>query len=161
MINLKQEIQNFKWTHHKLDDNFGMTLEQSKKVNDIITLAHNNAVEEMSQLFDLYLEEFEEKKLHYENKAGEACIALEKILSGRQATDISDDEIKFVSINVEAKRKQDEINYITHLQEQVREIGDRIINRVVKILEEYEVKKEPLCEQNVLLKMIKERVIRN
>jgi uncharacterized protein YbaP (TraB family) len=60
MINLKQEIQNFKWTHHKLDDNFGMTLEQSKKVNELITLAHNNAVDEMSQLFDLYLEEAKE-----------------------------------------------------------------------------------------------------
>ena len=60
MINLKQEIQNFKWTHHKLDDNFGMTLEQSKKVNDIISLAHNNAVDEMSQLFELYLEEAKE-----------------------------------------------------------------------------------------------------
>jgi mannose-6-phosphate isomerase class I len=60
MINLKQEIQNFKWTHHKLDDNFGMTFEQSKKVNELIMLAHNNAVDEMSQLFDLYLEEAKE-----------------------------------------------------------------------------------------------------
>ena len=35
MINLKQEIQNFKWTHHKLDDNFGMTLEPLEKVISI------------------------------------------------------------------------------------------------------------------------------
>ena len=147
MINLKQEIQNFKWTHHKLEDNFGMTLEQSKKVNELITLAYNNAVDEMSQLFDLYLEEAKEFERNYENKAGEACIALEKILSGRQSTNITDDECKFALMNVEAKRKQDEINYIAHLQRQVREIGDRIINRVVKILEEYEVANEPLCEQ--------------
>lgn len=57
MINLKQEIQNFMWISHKLDDNFGLTLEQSKKVNELILKAHNNAIEEMSNLFDLYLEE--------------------------------------------------------------------------------------------------------
>jgi hypothetical protein len=65
---------------------------------------------------------FDENKRNYENKAGEACIALEKILSGRQATDITDDECKFASMNVEAKRKQDEINYIQSLRNQVKEL---------------------------------------
>jgi hypothetical protein len=65
---------------------------------------------------------FDENKKTYENKAGEACIALEKILSGRQATNITDDECKFASMNVEAKRKQDEINYIQSLRNQVKEL---------------------------------------
>ncbi len=114
----------------------------------------NDAVIELSKLL-------EEKKLEYENKAGESCVILAKILSQKQLKDISDDCFSFASMNVEAKRKQDEINYIRYLQEQAKEGAERVIRRVVKILEEYEVKKEPLCEQNILLKRIKERVIRN
>jgi ribonuclease D len=97
----------------------------------------------------------------YENKAGEACIALEKILSGRQATNITDDECKFASMNVEAKRQQDNLNYIRHLQEQAEKSAERVITRAVKIIEEYEVAKQPLCEQNTLLFAIKSRIKSN
>jgi hypothetical protein len=40
------KIQELKWSHHKLTDNLGMTLEQSKEINEIITIAHNNAIDE-------------------------------------------------------------------------------------------------------------------
>ncbi len=40
-----KKLEQLKWSHHELSDNFGMTLEQSKKVNDLITLAHNNAID--------------------------------------------------------------------------------------------------------------------
>lgn len=69
---------------------------------------------------------FDENKKSYENKAGEACIALEKILSGRQATNITDDECKFASMNVEAKRKQDEINYIQYLRNQIETLNEEL-----------------------------------
>jgi hypothetical protein len=69
---------------------------------------------------------FDENKRNYENKAGEACIALEKILSGRQATNITDDECKFASMSVEAKRKQDEINYIQYLRNQIETLNEEL-----------------------------------
>jgi len=43
---LKDEV----WEYHKLTDNFGMTIEQSKKVNELILKAHNEVLEKTIRL---------------------------------------------------------------------------------------------------------------
>jgi len=47
---LRKKIKEEIWVSHELTDNFGMTLEQSKKVNDLITLAYNNAFNKLLEL---------------------------------------------------------------------------------------------------------------
>lgn len=60
---------------------------------------------------------------------------------------------------IHKEAENDILNFICNLQEQqVKETEDRIINRAVKVIEEYEVKKEPLCDLNVILRTIIERI---
>jgi hypothetical protein len=81
-------------------------------------------------------------------------IELGKILVGRQNTDISDDDVSLCRMAIENKRKQDESNYINYLIE--RNEKEKI--RILTILDKYIVKDSPLCEQNVLINLIKEQL---
>jgi hypothetical protein len=66
-----------------------------------------------------------EHSKEYENKMGEACVALAKILVAKQYTEITDDEVKISAMYLEGKRKQDEINYIQYLRNQIEELKEK------------------------------------
>ena len=52
--------------------------------------------------------------------------------------------------------------FLRNAMEQLEEVvQNTIIRRAVKIIEEYEVPKQPLCEQNTLLFAIKSRIKSN
>lgn len=61
--------------------------------------------------------------------ADKVVIELGKILSGRQNTDISDDEIRFTSLAIENKRKQDESNYIKSLLDEIERLKGMLKQR--------------------------------
>lgn len=74
---------------------------------------------------------------------------------------MNNDEVIFDSMRAEAKRKQDKANYIKYLLDTIEMLRSEIngrTSRAVKIIEEYEIKKEPLCDLNAILLMIKTRI---
>jgi len=56
IIKIQLESQEEIWEYHTLSDNFGMTLEQSKKVNEIIKEVHNTAYKEIIKTIKNYIE---------------------------------------------------------------------------------------------------------
>lgn len=76
----------------------------------------------ISHLIESTLELLENEKQIHINKAGEACVVLAKILSQKQLTDITDDELSISKMYIENKRRQDESNYIRSLQIQIEEL---------------------------------------
>jgi len=84
----------------------------------------------IEHLIESTLEILEEYIRNYENKAGEACVVLAKILSQKQLTDIVKDEFNSASMYIEAKRQQDEINYIKDLQRQIEELKTELMLKV-------------------------------
>ena len=84
----------------------------------------------IEHLIESTLEILEEYIRNYENKAGEACVVLAKILSQKQLTDIVKDEFNSASMYIEAKRQQDEINYIKDLQRQIKELKTELMLKV-------------------------------
>lgn len=77
-------------------------------------------------LIESTLELLENEKQIYINKVGEACVVLAKILSQKQLTDITDDELRVSKMYLENKRQQDESNYIRSLQIQIEELREEL-----------------------------------
>ena len=67
---------------------------------------------------------------NYKNEAGEACVALNKILSLKQEKDITEDEVSFMKLNLENKRRQDEANYVNSLLSKI----DKLEAELLKLL---------------------------
>lgn len=57
LLKIKQEAEGEIWEYHKFDDNFGMTFEQTKKVNEFMKCAHNTPLEEIIKTIKNYVDE--------------------------------------------------------------------------------------------------------
>ena len=73
------KIQELKWTHpewtyHKLTDNLGLTLEQSKEINKIINIVHNNAIDNAIDECRIFIENEIRNKFIDERKKKESTI---------------------------------------------------------------------------------------
>lgn len=59
LLKIYTEAEGEIWEYHTLSDNFGMTLEQSEKVNELIKNVHNTTHQEIIKTINNYVSAIE------------------------------------------------------------------------------------------------------